>query len=59
MDDCDQFFPAKAKGKKKKGGKKGKDPNAATRFKKALLKWRTKWIDDKTRVTIIGCTSNP
>ena len=24
-----------------------------------MSKWRTKFIDDKTRVTIIGCTSEP
>ena len=60
MDECDQFFPGKGGGKgKKKKKKKGKDPNSSTRFKKALLKWRAKWLDDKTRITIIGCTSNP
>lgn len=34
------------------------DQNPA-RIKKALGKWRSKWIDDKTRITIIGCTSEP
>ena len=59
IDDCHDVFPQKKKGKKgkKKGG--GKDPNNPTRFKKPLIKWRTKWINDKTRITIIGCTSNP
>ena len=28
-------------------------------MKKPLGKWRTKFIDDKTRITIIGCTSEP
>jgi len=24
-----------------------------------MAKWRTKFLDDKTRITIIGCTSEP
>ena len=32
---------------------------ATKRIKKALGKWRTKYIDDKTTITIIGCTSAP
>lgn len=30
-----------------------------SRIKKALTKWRGKWITDDTRITIIGCTSLP
>ena len=29
------------------------------RMKKALMKWKAKWITDETRITIIGCTSEP
>ena len=55
------MWPAKKKGKKGKKGKKkkGADPSNPKRIKKALGKWRTKFIDDKTRITIIGCTSDP
>ena len=60
IDDCHDVFPQKKKGKKGKKGKgKKNDPNNAARIKKPLIKWRTKWNDDKTRITIIGCTSNP
>lgn len=58
------MFPGKVKGKKKKkkGGaaaKKGDTAAAPKRIKKAIRKWKDKYIDDKTRVTIIGCTSEP
>jgi len=39
--------------------KKKSDPSDPKRIKKAMSKWRTKFIDDKTRITIIGCTSQP
>jgi len=29
------------------------------RIEKALGKWRTKWITDETRITIVACTSEP
>ena len=29
------------------------------RIKKALTKWKAKWITDETRITIIGCTNDP
>lgn len=29
------------------------------RIEKALSKWRSKWITDETRITIVGCTSEP
>ena len=51
---------AKKKGKKK--GQKGGKKNAAVepqRIKKALHKTRGQWIDAETRITIIGCTSEP
>jgi len=28
-------------------------------MKKALTKWRQKWINETTRITIVGCTSEP
>jgi SpoVK/Ycf46/Vps4 family AAA+-type ATPase len=60
IDECEKVFPAKKKGKKGKGAKKKKtDPSNPSRIKKAMGKWRTKFIDDKTRITIIGCTSEP
>jgi len=61
IDECEKVWPAKGKKGKKKKGKKGKasDPSNPKRIKKALGKWRTKFIDDKTRITIIGCTSAP
>lgn len=62
IDECEKVWPAKKKGGKKgkKGGKKKKsDPSDPKRIKKALGKWRTKFIDDKTRITILGCTSHP
>ena len=60
IDECEKVWPAKKKGKKgKKKGKKKSDPSNPKRIKKALGKWRTKFIDDKTRITIIGCTSDP
>lgn len=61
IDECEKVWPAKKKGKKgKKGGKKKKsDPSDPKRIKKALAKWKGKFIDDKTRITIIGCCSHP
>uniref|UniRef100_A0A7S3IQL7 ATPase AAA-type core domain-containing protein n=1 Tax=Strombidium inclinatum TaxID=197538 RepID=A0A7S3IQL7_9SPIT len=60
IDECEKVFPAKKKGKKGKGAKKKKsDPSNPARIKKTLGKWRTKYIDDKTRITILGCTSEP
>jgi hypothetical protein len=51
-------WPAKKKGKKGKKKKKA-DPSNPARIKKALAKWKGKFIDDSTRITIIGCTSEP
>lgn len=56
IDEAERVWPAKKKGKK---GKKKKDPSAPSRMKKTLAKWKAKFIDDGTRVTIIGCTSEP
>ena len=61
IDETEKVFPAKGK-KGKKGKKKGGKKNAMTepsRIKKALTKWKAKWITDETRITIIGCTSDP
>lgn len=57
IDECEKVWPAKKKGKKKK--KKKADPSNPARIKKALSKWKGKFIDDTTRITIIGCTSEP
>jgi|TARA_B110000285_G_C14965793_1_gene534016 SpoVK/Ycf46/Vps4 family AAA+-type ATPase len=60
IDEAEKVWAAKKKGKKVKGAKKKKsDPSNPTRIKKALLKWKAKFITDKTRITIIGCTSEP
>ena len=62
IDECQKVWPGKAKkGKKGKGAKKKKasDPSNPARIKKAIKKWRDKFIDDKTRIVIIGCTSEP
>lgn len=60
IDECEKVWPAKRKGKKKAQKKaKKNDQTQPQRIKKALKKWRPKWIDDKTRITIIGCTSEP
>lgn len=60
IDECEKVFPAKKKGKKKKGGKKkASDPSNPARIKKSIAKWKGKFLDDKTRVAIIGCTSEP
>ena len=56
IDEAEKVWPAKKKGKK---GKKKKDPSAPSRIKKTLAKWKAKFLNDKTRVTIIGCTSEP
>lgn len=59
IDEAEKVWPAKKK--KKKGQKKAKknDMTNPNRIEKALSKWRTKWINDETRITIIGCTSEP
>ena len=61
IDECEKIWPGKKK--KKKGEKKVKvkknDPTNPTRIKKAMIKWKAKWITDETRITIIGCTSEP
>lgn len=60
IDEAEKVWPAKKK--KKKGQKKKSkaemllDPS---RMKKALAKWRTKWVTEETRITIIACTSEP
>ena len=63
IDECDRTWPAKKK--KKKGQKRPKklkasDPNNPARIKKVLAKWKksAKFMEDTTRITIIGCTSN-
>lgn len=61
IDEMEKIMPAKKKGKKgKKGAKKKKgDPSDPKRIKKCLGKWRTKFMNETTRITIIGCTSMP
>jgi len=59
IDECEKTFPAKKK--KKKGQKKRPkgDPSNPARIKKAFKKWRKKFLNHETRITIIGCTSEP
>lgn len=59
IDEVEKIFPAKKK--KKKGQKKPKknDMSQPTRIKKTLLKWKAKWINEETRITIIGSCSEP
>lgn len=61
IDECHKVWPAKKKGKKGKKAKKKKasDPTNPARIKKAMKKWKAKFITDQTRITIIGCTSEP
>ena len=59
MDEVEKIMPGKKKGKKgKKKGKKVDSSNPA-RIKKALKKWNSKFINHESRITIIGCTSDP
>jgi IQ and AAA domain-containing protein len=63
IDECEKVFPAKKKKGKKKGGKKKlkiSDPMNPARIKKTIAKWKksAKFFEDKTRITILGCTSN-
>ena len=61
IDQCHKVFAGKKKKKKgeKKSKKKGADPYNPARIKKALLKWKAKWITDETRITVIGCSNEP
>ena len=59
IDEAEKVWPAKKK--KKKGQKKAKknDMSNPARIKAALNKWRAKWITEETRITVVGCTSEP
>lgn len=59
IDECEKVFPKKQK--KKKGQKKVKknDMTNPARIKKALLKWKAKWMSEQMRITVIGCTNDP
>ena len=61
IDECEKVFAGKKKKKKgeKKSKKKANDPNNPARIKKALLKWKAKWITDETQITVIGCSAEP
>jgi IQ and AAA domain-containing protein len=61
IDECEKVFPGKKKKGKKKGAKKKKaaDQGNAKRIKKAIMKWRAKWLTDETNITVIGCSSDP
>ena len=59
IDEVEKVFPGGKKGKKKKKRSKGSDMQNPKRIAKALNKWRGKFINDDTRITIIGCTSEP
>jgi ATP-dependent 26S proteasome regulatory subunit len=58
IDEAEKIWPAKKKGGKKKGKKKKEGGNSSiTKMKKILPKWKAKFMNDDTRVTIIACTS--
>jgi SpoVK/Ycf46/Vps4 family AAA+-type ATPase len=59
IDECEKAFPAKKKKKKGQKKKSKSDPSNPARIKKAIKKWRSKFITPETRITIIGCTSEP
>lgn len=59
IDECEKVFAAKKKKKKGQKKKSKTDPSNPVRIKKALGKWRAKFITSETRITIIGCTSEP
>ena len=61
IDECEKIFPGKKKKKKgeKKVKKKANDPTNPARIKKALIKWKAKWITDETRITVVACSSEP
>ena len=59
IDECEKVFPGKVKGKKKKKRSKGSDMQNPKRIAKALTKWRAKFINEETRISIICCTSEP
>lgn len=50
IDECEQFFT---------GGKKSKDKDGPSRFKKDLLLYKNQALDNEHRVIIIGTTKNP
>lgn len=58
IDEVEKVYPAKGKKKGKKKKKKN-DPTNPARIKKTLAKWKLKFMDDTTRICIIGCTSAP
>lgn len=59
IDECEKVWPAKKK--KKKGQKKLKkdDPANPARIKAPLFKWKKKYLNDETRIALIGSSSNP
>lgn len=59
IDEAEKVMPGKKK--KKKGQKKAKknDMTNPNRIKVALTKWRAKFVTEDTRITIVGCTSEP
>jgi SpoVK/Ycf46/Vps4 family AAA+-type ATPase len=61
IDECEKVFAGKKKKKKgdKKNKKKANDPTNPARIKKALLKWKAKWITDETQITVVGCSAEP
>ena len=50
VDECEQFFT---------GGKKNKDKDGPSRFKKDLLTYKNQALDNTHRVAVIGCTKTP
>ncbi len=56
IDEAEKVWPGKGPKKKKK---KKADPNDPKRLKKSLLQWKNKFLDQETRIAILGCTSEP
>lgn len=61
IDECEKIFPGKKKKKKSQKLPKVKknDPNNPGRIKKTLSTWKQKFVNDETRIVIIGCTNEP
>ena len=58
IDECERIWPAKKK-KSKKKKQQQKDYTNPNRIKKTIMSWKNKFITDETRITIVGCSSEP
>ena len=61
IDEVEKVIAGKKKKKKgeKKAKKKGNDANNPARIKKPLMKWKKKFLNHESRITIIACSSQP